>query len=187
MAGNCDLCGEKLGFRKFHCQDGVVCKKCYAIVSNGFSETIAKKTLAELLLYDWFRAARMLHAPFCIMIDEVQNLSAGPNSVLGQIISEGRKFGIGTILLSQTLKGFSPEERVCISQSRYQLVFRPPMAEIRSFAEMLSDSQHRAETLELLKSLDVGQCLLSGPVYIGDDPQPCTDCIKITVDLSEYD
>ena len=48
MAGNCDLCGEKLGFRKFHCQDGVVCKKCYAIVSNGFSETIAKKTLAEL-------------------------------------------------------------------------------------------------------------------------------------------
>lgn len=48
MAGNCDLCGEKLGFRKFHCQDGVVCKKCYAIVSNGFSETIAKKTLTEL-------------------------------------------------------------------------------------------------------------------------------------------
>ena len=48
MAGNCDLCGEKLGFRKFHCQDGVVCKKCYAIVSKGFSETIAKKTLAEL-------------------------------------------------------------------------------------------------------------------------------------------
>ena len=35
MAGNCDICGEKLGFRKFHCQDGVVCKllvkysRCY--------------------------------------------------------------------------------------------------------------------------------------------------------------
>lgn len=53
-----------------------------------------KKTLAELLLYDWFRAARMLHAPFCIMIDEVQNLSAGPNSVLGQIISEGRNLAL---------------------------------------------------------------------------------------------
>ena len=48
MAGNCDICGEKLGFRKFHCQDGVVCKKCYAVVSNGFTETITKKTLAEL-------------------------------------------------------------------------------------------------------------------------------------------
>lgn len=48
MAGNCDICGEKLGFRKFRCQDGVVCKKCYAVVSNGFTETITKKTLAEL-------------------------------------------------------------------------------------------------------------------------------------------
>ena len=48
MAGNCDICGEKLGFRKFHCKDGVVCKKCYAVVSNGFTETITKKTLAEL-------------------------------------------------------------------------------------------------------------------------------------------
>lgn len=48
MAGNCDICGEKFGFRKFHCQDGVVCKKCYAVVSNGFTETITKKTLAEL-------------------------------------------------------------------------------------------------------------------------------------------
>ena len=48
MAGNCDICGEKLGFRKFHCQDGVVCKKCYAVVSNGFTETITKKPLAEL-------------------------------------------------------------------------------------------------------------------------------------------
>ena len=48
MAGNCDFCGEKLGFRKFLRQDGVVCKKCYAVVSNGFTETITKKTLAEL-------------------------------------------------------------------------------------------------------------------------------------------
>ena len=48
MAGSCDICGEKLGFRKFHCQDVVVCKKCYAVVSNGFTETITKKTLAEL-------------------------------------------------------------------------------------------------------------------------------------------
>ena len=38
----------QLEFRKFHCQDGVVCKKCYAVVSNGFTETITKKTLAEL-------------------------------------------------------------------------------------------------------------------------------------------
>lgn len=44
----CDICGAKLGFRKFRCQDGVVCKSCYGIVSNHFTLTISKMTLAEL-------------------------------------------------------------------------------------------------------------------------------------------
>lgn len=48
MARVCDICGNKIGLKGFHCQDGVVCKKCYALVSNGFTETITKKTLAEL-------------------------------------------------------------------------------------------------------------------------------------------
>lgn len=48
MAKECDICGGRIGLKGFHCQDGVVCKKCYAVVSNGFTETITKKTLAEL-------------------------------------------------------------------------------------------------------------------------------------------
>ena len=34
MARMCDLCGKKTGWRAFHCQDGVICKDCYKIVSN---------------------------------------------------------------------------------------------------------------------------------------------------------
>lgn len=49
MAGVCDICGEKTGFRnKFRCQDGAICKKCYQIVSNDFSNTITRLTLSEL-------------------------------------------------------------------------------------------------------------------------------------------
>lgn len=49
MAGICDICGGKTGFRNiFRCQDGVICKKCYQVVSNDFSHTIAKLTLVEL-------------------------------------------------------------------------------------------------------------------------------------------
>ena len=48
MAKECDICGNKIGFKGFHCQDGVVCKKCYGAVSNGYTGTITKKTLAEL-------------------------------------------------------------------------------------------------------------------------------------------
>lgn len=48
MAKTCDICGNKTGWKGFRCQNGVVCKKCYAVVSNGFTGTITKKTLAEL-------------------------------------------------------------------------------------------------------------------------------------------
>lgn len=44
----CDLCGAQTGFRSFRCQDGVICKNCYLIVSSGYTETIAKRTLHEL-------------------------------------------------------------------------------------------------------------------------------------------
>lgn len=49
MAGVCDICGGKIGFRNtFRCQDGVICKNCYRIVSNNFSSTITKSTLLDL-------------------------------------------------------------------------------------------------------------------------------------------
>ena len=49
MAKACDICGEKTGFRnRFRCQDGVICKKCYQVVSNDFSRTIARSTVLEL-------------------------------------------------------------------------------------------------------------------------------------------
>lgn len=49
MAGVCDICGGKTGFRNtFRCQDGVVCKNCYRIVSNNFTTTIARSSLADL-------------------------------------------------------------------------------------------------------------------------------------------
>lgn len=54
--------------------------------------------MAELLLYDWFRSARALQIPIVIMVDEVQNLRLGRGTVLNRIITEGRKFSIGSIL-----------------------------------------------------------------------------------------
>ena len=45
----CDICGAKMGFlKKFRCQDGVICKSCYKIVSNNYANTITKMTLADL-------------------------------------------------------------------------------------------------------------------------------------------
>lgn len=48
MAKSCDICGGKIGWKAFHCQDGRLCKKCYCVVSNHFTAIITHHTLQEL-------------------------------------------------------------------------------------------------------------------------------------------
>lgn len=48
MSKTCDICGQKIGLKAFHCQDGVLCKDCYKLVSNNLTSTITAKTLLEL-------------------------------------------------------------------------------------------------------------------------------------------
>lgn len=48
MARICDICGGTIGFKAFHCLDGMLCKNCYRIVSNQFTTTITGSTLLDL-------------------------------------------------------------------------------------------------------------------------------------------
>lgn len=153
--------------------------------ASNFPDSI-KTTLADLLLYDWFRSAREMQVPIVIMVDEVQNLQLGRGTVLNRIITEGRKFSIGSVLISQSLKCFSTDEQLALSQTGTKLFFKPPLTELRACSEMLSAPQRRVETTELLKTLKVGQCLLrSDYAYIGDDLTPCTERISINIDFPQ--
>ena len=150
---------------------------------SSYPDTI-RTTLAELLLYDWFRSARALQIPIVIMVDEVQNLRLGRGTILNRIITEGRKFSIGSILISQSLKGFAPDEQLALSQTGTKLFFKPPLTEIRACSEMLAEPVRRSGTVELLKKLKVGQCLLfSDFTHIGDSLQPSSDCIQVSISL----
>jgi len=49
MEKSCGICGGKTGFlNRFRCQDGVVCKRCYRIVSGNYARTIVGTPLSEL-------------------------------------------------------------------------------------------------------------------------------------------
>ena len=48
MAKTCDLCGGTIKWKAFRCADGIVCKHCYAIVSNQFTKTIIQSSIEEL-------------------------------------------------------------------------------------------------------------------------------------------
>lgn len=48
MAKVCDICKDSIGIRGFKCIDGLICRKCYQIVTDQFSGTITDKTLHDL-------------------------------------------------------------------------------------------------------------------------------------------
>ncbi|BDR57719.1 DUF4428 domain-containing protein [Xylocopilactobacillus apicola] len=49
MKQDCVICGQPLGFMKFKCRDGAVCKKCYRIVSQEYTQTIVDRDTSDLL------------------------------------------------------------------------------------------------------------------------------------------
>lgn len=48
MKKTCDQCGKELGLIKFRYSEGYICKTCYKIASQNFTDTVREKTLDEI-------------------------------------------------------------------------------------------------------------------------------------------
>lgn len=141
-----------------------------------------QKVIADLLLFDEFRTASQGgQPPRYIHIDEMQNLSIDKDCYLGKILTEGRKYALNVILASQSIREFNASERTMLCQANHKLFFHPALLEVKYYAELLSSPQHRAEISDLLRNLDVGQCVFQGPIYIGEDTKPTRAPICVNV------
>lgn len=141
-----------------------------------------QKVIADLLLFDEFRTASQGgQPPRYIYIDEMQNLSIDKDCYLGKILTEGRKYSLNVILASQSIREFNASERTMLCQANHKLFFHPALLEVKYYAELLSSPQHRAEISDLLRNLDVGQCVFQGPIYIGEDTKPTRAPICVNV------
>ena len=121
--------------------------------------------IAELLLYYIFRRRYVgKGTPLFICIDEFQNIGMKKDGILSTILAEGRRLGINTILITQSMKiHFNEAQIKVIMQSAYKFFFRPSEADAVEFAKILgaySVSRYLAE----LNTLKIGEFLLSGPV-----------------------
>lgn len=141
-----------------------------------------QKVIADLLLFDEFRTASQGgQPPRYIHIDEMQNLSIDKDCYLGKILTEGRKYALNVILASQSIREFNASERTMLCQANHKLLFHPALLEVKYYAELLASPQHRAEISDLLRNLDVGQCVFQGPIYIGEDTKPTRAPICVNV------
>lgn len=145
-----------------------------------------QKVIADLLLFDEFRTASQGgQPPRYIYIDEMQNLSIDKDCYLGKILTEGRKYSLNVILASQSIREFNASERTMLCQANHKLLFHPALLEVKYYAELLASPQHRAEISDLLRNLEVGQCVFQGPIYIGEEAKPT--CAPICVNVSHLE
>lgn len=103
-----------------------------------------------------------------VVVDEFQNFCLRGDSVLGQILREGRKFGFSLILATQTLTIFDKKQRAILQQPATKLYFRPVEEDLRRISREFPDiNPEKAKTL--LQGLQIGECLASGEFAFGDE------------------
>ena len=118
-------------------------------------------------------ATREDFPPTFLYLDELSNFPLHQTSALGKILNEGRKYGLYCLLVAQSIRNFKAGQRILLQQCKYAMYFQPADDEVRMCARFISSSGGIKLT-SMLKSLQVGEFLVSGPVYVGDSDTPTT-------------
>ena len=111
--------------------------------------------------------------PTFLYLDELSNFPLHQTSALGKILNEGRKYGLYCMLVTQSIRNFKAGQRILLQQCKYAMYFQPADDEVRMCARFISSSGGTKLT-SMLKSLQVGEFMVSGPVYVGDSDTPTT-------------
>ena len=141
--------------------------RCHIVQLAGFSKDIARLITEFSLidLYRYYRAQGSKDRPRIVVLDEIQNLDHRPGSPLGQMLTEGRKFGFSLVLATQTLSSLDKDARDQLFQASHKLFFKPADTELKSFAQVLADAtgDKSEEWVQRLSSLARGECYSLGP------------------------
>lgn len=100
---------------------------------SGYSDAVQSQLAQYILIRVWQEARavnRVNKNRWFFHLDEFQNFGLRPDSTLYQIIREGRKFGVGTIMATQNLECFSRPERALLLQASTKLFFKPEPQEV---------------------------------------------------------
>lgn len=132
---------------------------------EGFAPSLQKLT-SEIILWDLlFYATRhgQKQHPFILVLDECQLLSLRTGSPVNRILTEGRKFGMGAWLATQSLNHFSNQEKTALFQAACQIFFHPTDLDVKFIVSHLGNAEVWTKNLY---SLLPGECVLSGMLPI---------------------
>lgn len=128
-----------------------------------------QEMIADVLLsYIWRLAmtGKFSQSGLFIFVDECQNLASGKNSLLAQILSEGRKFNVNLILATQII----PQDSTSViqhylTQCGMILYFQPDARHLSVIARMI-DPVSAGEWMPVLRTLKRGEFVASGALTV---------------------
>lgn len=105
-----------------------------------------------------------------VIIDEFQNLDCDRKSIIGICLTEGQKYHLALILITQFLRGnFSEAVINQFKQGGFQFHFRPTEEEAMVMSRRFSIDYDAQKTLyQKLINLPRGHCLMLGPHSVGN-------------------
>lgn len=103
---------------------------------------------------------------FTLILDEFQNLDFQQGSILFQMLTEIRKYGVNLVLATQTLTFFSKKELAVINQAATKLFFQQSLTDVKKIAEIVEPG-HYEKWRQTLSRLCIGQAVAVGELEIG--------------------
>ena len=132
------------------------------IISFEGIDSDLKVVLSEVFLKNLWREAQIMKMnKITIVIDEFQHLLLSKKSMIVQLLTEGRKYGLDVILATQSLARFSKDTLVAINQAAVRLYFRPALNETKTLALQI-DGLNVERTILMLKQLKIGESVAIG-------------------------
>ena len=125
---------------------------------NGF-DIAGQKTIVEFVLsYLQQRAMNkeFLNRPITVVIDECQNLDFGSSGTVSALLNEGRKLGLGLMLIVPSVALCGKGAKEVLSQCACRYFFRPLDAERKMLARYIPNSNKNA-TMLMLAGLRTGE------------------------------
>lgn len=141
------------------------------IVDFSALDDLSKCMLMEIILTSIWNSAVFAGANseigWLLALDEFQNLSWKQDAVVRNILREGRKFGVGLLMATQTVGVFPKDVQMLLNQASTNLIFRPALGEIDRIAKTIDPFKPERWRSEL-SDLKIGECIALGDFRVRD-------------------
>lgn len=139
-----------------------------------------QKRVTEIMLSVLWRKMRIYgrsKQAVTLVVDEFQNLDFRSGSVLFQMLTEIRKYGVNLVLATQTLTTFTKSELAIINQAATKLYFQPSATDMKKVADLI-ETGHAEKWKHHLSRLHIGEAITVGELEVGGRrvPQPIITC-----------